>query len=128
MICNNFYPNNFFLACTLTIADKFPSLNEWYSSNNKFIRIRHKQKYKKILERYLEHINVKLDFFYIELRYNNRLDCDNNIPIIKILCDELKEKNIIINDNNKYFKGLSMIYDNTLDKNTYVINIYNLKK
>lgn len=128
MIYYNSFLNNYRFVFNLTITEKFPSLNEWYSSNNKFIRIRHKQKYKKILEKYIEKIQEKLDFFYIELKYNNRLDCDNNIPIIKILCDELKEKEIIINDNNKYFKGLSMLYDNTLPKNTYSIDIYNLKK
>lgn len=115
---------NLELKLSLTINALFPSLNAWYSMNDKFVRIKHKKKYGEFLYTQMKDIDIKIDTFFIELRYNNRCDCDNNIPIIKILCDVMKDKQIIMNDNKKYFKGLLMRYDDTIKKNSYVINIY----
>lgn len=58
----------------------------------------------------------------ILLFYNSKLDVDNTSIAAKVLADTIKEK-YIPDDRTEFYKGLAMVYDPNLPKNTYEFNI-----
>lgn len=63
----------------------------------------------------------RLNRFRVDLIYNSRLDPDN--VTLKFFCDSLKDCGVIIDDNKKYSRGISITPDESLSHNLYVITV-----
>lgn len=69
----------------------------------------------------LEQKPKKMAKFRVDVRYNSRLDPDN--VSLKYFVDSLKDIGIIIDDNKKFFKGLSVEPDESLKYMTYIVKV-----
>lgn len=104
---------------------KPPSLNKIYSGGHWAIRKKYKDEYKKSCQEALsEYDRFTCEEIYIIISYNSRLDIDNGILVSKFLADTLVSEGIIPDDNPKYYKSVSIRYDGTLEKNTYICKVY----
>lgn len=85
-----------------------------------------RMKYKEALwsELDLSSFSEPLNEFRVEVFYNSRFDVDNVGGGLKMVIDHLKHKGFIIDDNPKYFKQLSITFDATLPKSTYIVTLY----
>jgi Holliday junction resolvase RusA-like endonuclease len=103
---------------------------EWVSVND--LRNKHwrtlngwKNKYRKIYGELLREANIpKMETFEVEVGYRGRRDVDNISG--KFLMDAMKDVGIITDDRPKYFKRWSVVYEETLPMNTYIIRIKRL--
>lgn len=99
------------------------SLNKFYSSPHWTIRSKEKANWQLIFSSIPILDKRRVNEYYLEIRYNSRLDVDNTILHGKFLIDYLRGINILIDDNTKYYKGLVIIYDNTMNKKHYIITL-----
>lgn len=106
---------------------KIISLNDFYSGSHWSKRSKAKVHYRDIFSILFIEAKLKwIDKFRLDVRYNSRHDVDNTIGICKIFVDTMKGK-YIKEDNKKHYKGLSIIYDETLKSNTFIFTITQLK-
>ena len=104
---------------------KPPSLNKIYAGKHWAVRKKYKDDYKKICaEALCEYDSFVAEEFYFDISYNSRLDIDNGILVSKFLADTLVSEGIVKDDSPKYYKKVSIRYDQDLPKNTYIVNIY----
>lgn len=99
---------------------KNTSTNYMYNAN-KFLRTKIKSnilKNIKVINKAT--INNSYEIIYF---YNSRVDADNNSAMIKVILDFCRKQNYIINDSPKYFKKLTIEYENTLIKNKAILII-----
>ena len=95
------------------------SLNKFYSSPHWTLRNREKDFWKMFFAKMPIEDNRKIDEFQITIYYNSRLDCDNVVLHAKFFCDYLRSVELIIDDSKKYYKGLHIIPDESLNKKHY---------
>ena len=65
-----------------------------------------------------EYDTPNIDTYRIKASFNNRLDLDNNVMMVKFFNDALKQSGWIKDDNPNYFTSLKMVVDKRLKKNT----------
>ena len=103
---------------------KPPSLNKIYSGGHWAIRKKYKDDYKKECVKALEeHDAFTCETFRMVIRYNSRLDIDNGILVSKFLADTLVSQGIVPDDNPRYYDKVTIQYDKTLEKNSYVVTL-----
>jgi len=103
---------------------KPPSLNKIYAGKHWAVRKKYKDDYKKICAEALsKYDSFVAEEFYFDISYNSRLDIDNGILVSKFLADTLVSEGIIQDDSPKYYKKVSIRYDQDLPKNTYIVRI-----
>ena len=51
------------------------------------------------------------------------MDIDNGILVSKFLADTLVSEGIVVDDSPKYYDKVTIIYDSTVPKNTYIVKI-----
>ncbi len=108
----------------LTYCGKGVSLNQYYSGGHWSKRAKLKNTYKEIFLNLLDNIKIsKMDKFVLVMFFNSRHDTDNVIGLEKLFVDTLKEGGYIIDDNKKFFRGLMIFPDETLENNTFEFNI-----
>ena len=99
------------------------SLNSVWSSRHWTTRQAITQRYHKIFEVLLLQAKLRpMKEMSIVLFYNSRLDCDNTTIAAKVLADTIKEK-YLEDDRTAFYKGLALVHDASLPKNTYEFNI-----
>ena len=109
---------------------KPPSLNMIYAGKHWTYRKQKKDEYKEFCKEALSKYDpFTCEEFYITISYNSRLDIDNGILVSKFLADTLVSEGIVQDDSPKYYKSVSIRFDDTLEKNQYIVKIYckNLK-
>lgn len=103
---------------------KPPSLNKIYAGKHWAVRKKYKDDYKKICAEALsKYDSFVAEEFYFDISYNSRLDIDNGILVSKFLADTLVSEGIVQDDSPKYYKKVSIRYDQDLPKNTYIVRI-----
>lgn len=95
------------------------SLNKFYSSPHWTLRNKEKDFWKGFFAKMPIKNNRKIDKFQLTLYYNSRLDADNTILHCKFLIDYLRSIGLLIDDTKKYYKGVHIIPDETLNKKHY---------
>lgn len=102
-----------------------------------------KERVKDLVRKAVHGLDIKLDSFYIILRYNSRLDDHNTVMMPKYFTDSIKHnwatndngrilidasgnriveyEGIISEDNKSISKGTLLIVDESLPHNTYVM-------
>ena len=102
----------------ISYSGKIFSLNDLYRQGHWTVRKKLKDKYRSILLNKLVESDLKFcNRFYLLVFYNTRHDPDNIIGIVKILVDSMKGK-YTPDDNKKYFKGVSIFPDSSLEHGT----------
>ena len=102
------------------------SLNSFYAGGHFSNRVKIKNKFKERFEKLFKE-NKELRFihkFYVKMRFNGRIDTDNNAGLIKVFVDTLRGSGYVKDDNKLYFKGMDIQYDEDLNKNKYIIDLY----
>jgi hypothetical protein len=103
----------------ITYTGEVSSMNKIWSSPHWGTRSGIKNKYSKIFSTLMLEEEVKpMQEMVIVLFYQSRVDVDNAIVGCKILADSIKGS-YLPDDSNKFYKGLFMIHDPALAKNTY---------
>ena len=103
---------------------KPPSLNKIYAGKHWAVRKKYKDDYKKECVKALEEYDAfTCETFRLDIRYNSRLDIDNGILVSKFLADTLVSQGIVQDDNPRYYDKVTIKYDNTIEKNSYVVTI-----
>ena len=69
----------------------------------------------------LEQKPKPMDRFVVHVAFNSRLDVDN--VSMKYFMDSMKDVGLIVDDNRKHFRGLSVEPDETLGSSTYVVTV-----
>ena len=102
----------------IVYSGKIPSTNTIYASGAWQVRAAEKIKWAKIITVLLLEAGVKpFGHFNLEMRYRTRHDVDNLSILAKYFSDTLKNK-YVKDDTSKYFKKLTIEYDEALPKNT----------
>ena len=112
------------LIKTISWSGVHISLNEWYTGKHWSKRVKQKNKWWALFTILMNGKKFKLDTYKLELVYNSRLDPSNTITMIKLFEDYLVKKKLIIDDNKKYCKGISLTPDESMKANHYKIKIY----
>jgi hypothetical protein len=105
----------------ITYIGAIPSLNVLYTSHwSKANKLKDaiKEKVKTLIE---EAQWKPVEQFKIEVEYNSRLDPDNVVGFCKAAIDQSRYSKILIDDTKKYYKGLSIIPNESMPKNHYRI-------
>ena len=99
------------------------SLNEFYSTPHYRTREAIVKEYHSIFLSLLGNIEVpKLNKYSLEIYYKGRSDVDNISAMGKMFADVLKDT-VAIDDRPKYYKGMSIFYDDTMESNTLLFRI-----
>ena len=89
------------------------SLNALYAGKHWTFRKKTKDEYKKIVEKELANYDHNTyRYMSIHIRYNSRLDVDNNVA-----------NRWILDDSTKYYKSLRIVFDETVEKNYCEVKI-----
>ena len=101
------------------------SLNELYSQGHWKKRSGLKNEYSFRFKALMREARLEfMDTFYLIVVYNSRLDVDNVSGMAKVFVDSLKNS-YIVEDTKKYYKGLMIFPDSTLEKDSvYFILMY----
>ena len=104
---------------------KPPSLNKIYAGKHWAVRKKYKDDYKKhCLEALQKYDKFTCEGIEFHISYNSRLDIDNGILVSKFLADTLVSEGIIPDDNPKYYKKVTLVFDDNLEKNTYICKVH----
>lgn len=107
----------------ITYTGEASSANKIWSSVHWSVRQAIAQKFHEIFTILLLEAKVKpMKEMCIILFYNSRFDCDNTSTLAKVLADTIKEK-YLVDDRTEFYKGLALVFDDSLPKNTYEFNI-----
>jgi len=102
---------------------KMVSLNQLYSQRHWSARSTMKNKYVDIFTILLLEAKVQpMKEMSIILFYAGKMDVDNAVVGCKFLADAIKGK-YLLDDSSKFYKGLVMVHDSSLEKNTYEYHI-----
>jgi len=97
---------------------KTVSLNTLYAGKHWTFRKRVKDEYKKIVEKELSNYDgYSAEGCTIHIRYNARADVDNFVLVSKFVADTLVDNGWIPDDSPKYYNKLTIVYDQTVEKN-----------
>jgi len=100
------------------------SLNALYAGKHWTFRKKIKDEYKKIVEKELANYDHNTyRHMSISVRYNSRLDVDNNVLVSKFVADTLVANKWILDDSPKYYKSLRIVFDETVEKNYSEVKI-----
>lgn len=101
-------------------VDGSVSINKIYSSPHWTVRSKLKKKWRDMFALMLKEYDKpdKVDNYRVRASFNNRLDLDNNVMMVKFFNDALKQEGWIADDNPNYFTTLKMSVDKRLKKNT----------
>lgn len=100
------------------------SLNALYAGKHWTFRKKIKDEYKKIVEKELANYDHNTyRYMSISVRYNSRLDVDNNVLVSKFVADTLVANKWILDDSPKYYKSLRIVFDETVEKNYSEVKI-----
>jgi hypothetical protein len=103
---------------------KPPSLNMIYAGKHWTYRKKKKDEYKEICIRELSKLDAfTCEAFRMAIRYNSRLDIDNGILVSKFLADTLVSQGIVPDDSPKYYDQVTIKYDKSLEKNSYLVRL-----
>lgn len=91
------------------------SMNRWQRSK---LIAEAKHQYRQML---LEAGVGKLSRFSVQVSYWSKIDADN--ICLKYFIDTLRAEGMVINDDKRYFDGVSSTPDATLKHNTYLVKI-----
>jgi hypothetical protein len=106
------------------VLPKPPSLNKIYAGKHWAVRKKYKDDYKKECKKELAKLDsFRCDSFRLLITYNSRMDIDNGILVSKFLADTLVSEGIVADDSPKYYDKVTIIYDSTVPKNTYIVKI-----
>lgn len=106
------------------LLPKPPSLNKIYAGKHWAVRKKYKDDYKKECIKALEGFDkFTCEGIELHISYNSRLDIDNGILVSKFLADTLVSEGIVPDDNPRYYKKVSIRFDENLDKNTYICKV-----
>jgi hypothetical protein len=106
------------------VLPKPPSLNKIYAGKHWAVRKKYKDDYKKECQKELAKLDsFRCDSFRLLITYNSRMDIDNGILVSKFLADTLVSEGIVADDSPKYYDKVTIIYDSTVPKNTYIVKI-----
>jgi hypothetical protein len=96
-----------------------------------------KNKYSKLFQSLIDKVSIPwMDVYQISIVYNSKMDPGNVAAMEKIFTDTIKEerlkgvvtkKGLIYDDSKKYCKGVMLIPDDSLPKDTYRFDILHLK-
>lgn len=111
-------------SISITYSGQGISLNDWYGGNGGWYKRKNlKDKYSLIFSKLLSEKDIpEIHQFTMGLTFNSRHDTDNTVAMLKMFVDTLKGK-YIKEDSKEYYKGLTIDYDSTLPKQTYVFTI-----
>lgn len=102
----------------ITYQGEIVSTNKIYSAKHWGARSAAKTKYRDIFSVLLLEAKVKpFSEFKLSLQYKNGMDIDNLSIMAKFFADTLKGK-YVEDDTPKYFKSLTISYNENLPKNT----------
>lgn len=97
---------------------KIFSLNDLYRQGHWSIRSNLKKKYSELFLAEIVKTDLKfINQFYLIVFYNTRHDPDNIVGVVKVMVDTLKGT-YIVDDNKKYFRGVSIFPDEDLPPGT----------
>lgn len=103
---------------------KPPSLNMIYAGKHWTYRKKKKDEYKEICITELSKLDAfTCEAFRMAIRYNSRLDIDNGILVSKFLADTLVSQGIVPDDSPKYYDQVTIKYDKSLEKNSYLVRL-----
>ncbi|WP_192820164.1 hypothetical protein [Rufibacter sp. LB8] len=111
----------------ITYSGKWLSINQAYNSN-RFSRGKVKNDFKAIYKPLLLELGItsQIQKYCLEVRYWSKLDSLNVSAGLKIFEDSAVELGLIINDDKRFGKGITIIPDSTLKHNTYIVKIIEL--
>lgn len=94
------------------------SLNSLYAGKHWTFRKKTKDEYKKLVEAQLENYDhYSGESMSIHIRYNSRVDVDNNVLVSKFTADTLVANGWIPDDTPKYYHKLTIVFDPEVEKN-----------
>lgn len=96
---------------------KIPSLNKFYSSPHWTFRSKEKTKWKKIVADQLDY-DFQFESCTITARVNYRYDLDNCIMAIKFTQDALVDAGMVVDDNKKFVRAVTIEPAPDLPKNS----------
>ena len=96
---------------------KIPSLNKFYSSPHWTFRSKEKTKWKKIVADQLDY-DFQFESCTITARVNYRYDLDNCIMAIKFTQDALVDAGMVVDDNKKFVRSVTIEPAPDLPKNS----------
>ena len=103
---------------------KPPSLNKIYAGKHWAVRKKYKDDYKAICTEALAHYDkFTCEGFRLDISYRSRLDIDNGILVSKFLADTLVALEVVKDDNPKYYDKVTICYDESLEKDTYLVKL-----
>ena len=103
---------------------KPPSLNKIYAGKHWAVRKKYKDDYKAIcIEALKQYDPFTTETFRMGIRYHSRLDIDNGILVSKFLADTLVAEGIVQDDSPKYYDQVTISYDKSLPKDTYLVTL-----
>lgn len=113
----------------IKIGIPLPSLNKIYGG----MHWRERSKMVNVYHAVFEHTLVKFQFyrlqkFRVELNYYSMLDVDNTVYAVKLLVDTLRAMKIVVDDDPRYFRGLTITPDEKLPENTYIFKIISINE
>ena len=96
-------------------VDGSVSINKIYSTPHWAVRSKLKKEWREMFSAMLqEYDKPDVDKYRVRALFNNRLDLDNNVMMIKFFNDALKQEGWIVDDSPKYFVSLKMLIDKDL--------------
>ena len=108
----------------IEFTGKWPSVNDLRNKHwTKLHKLKKEWEYKLVYM--IRDAGAKpTDKFGIEIKFNSKLDADN--ISLKFFCDTMRAMKLIKDDNKKYFRYLTVHADESLPKNTYIIDVISL--
>lgn len=107
---------------------KVPSLNAFYASKHWIVRKKAKDKFKEeILAQLNQFDPVQFQEIKVKAEVNYRYDVDNSIMAVKFALDAFKEWGGIEDDSSRYVRGVTIIFNPDLPKDTSKISFISLK-
>lgn len=126
--------------CKITFKGKGVSLNAFYSQGHWQTRSSLKKKYRALFDDlFTKSEKLKwMDKFALVVFYNSRHDLDNVVGMEKVFVDALKREKLpdgtvirpgyILDDSKRFYKGMAIIPDPTLDMDTFEFLLLDLSK
>lgn len=108
----------------LEVKYAFPTLNFAHAASGKLHWKERKTTFDKcesfLIGKLLPYRGIMIERFTLELKYNSRMDVDNTAYAVKAFVDSCRYVGTIAKDDKRFFKKLSIEYDEHLNHNTYV--------
>ena len=105
------------------------TLNSVYSSANWRVRSNLKNKYHKHFEALISQYDKPenpIQSFGVKLLVNSRHDIDNLVIMNKWFVDTLREKEWVVEDNQKHFKKFVIEVEEDRPRNLYTIKLFEM--